>query len=96
MLAVTGDVEWDWGYGYQRYKHTHRERKSQNVAKNVNEVNLSKTEKGRGLDHVQETLARRQRKFSIIKFYHVLLTMTIPFNQLYVPATILQTSSFQR
>ena len=45
MLAVTGDVEWDWGYGYQRYKHTHRERKSQNVAKNVNEVNLSKTEK---------------------------------------------------
>ena len=45
---------------------THIERKSQNVAKNVNEVNLSKTEKGRGLDHVQETLARRQRKFSII------------------------------
>lgn len=93
MLAVTGDGEWDWGYGYQGYKHTHR--KSQNAAKNVNEVNLSKTEKGRGLDHVQETLARRQRKFSIIKFYHV-LTMTIPFNQLYVPATILQTSSFQR
>lgn len=93
MLAVTGDGEWDWGYGYQGYKHTHR--KSQNAAKNVNEVNLSKTEKGRGLDHVQETLARRQRKFSIIKFYHV-LTMTITFNQLYVPATILQTSSFQR
>ena len=60
---------------------THTQRKSQNVAENVNEVNLSKTEKGRGLDHVQETLARRQKKFSIIKFYHVLLTKTIPFNQ---------------
>lgn len=45
---------------------THIER-AKNAAKNVNEVNLSKTEKGRGLDHVQETLARRQRKFSIIK-----------------------------
>lgn len=48
---------------------------------------LAKLKRAEDLDHIQETWARRQRKLSIITFYHVLLTMTIPFNELHVPAT---------
>lgn len=47
---------------------------------------LATLKKAEDLDHMQETVARRER-FSIIKFYQVLLTMTIPFNELPVPAT---------
>lgn len=48
MLAMAGDGEQDCGYLYFRDVNRHIERKSQNTAANVNEVNLSKTEKGRG------------------------------------------------
>lgn len=48
---------------------------------------FAKLKKAEDLDHIQETLARRQGKIFIIKCYHVLLTTVIPFNELHVPGT---------
>ena len=66
------------------FKQTHTE-KVKNIAVNVNEVNLCKTEKGRGFRSCAGEAG--QKTIFIIKFYHVLLAIIIPFNKLHAPAT---------